>query len=313
VIAGALDETAQMPDVQSWSVLGPASIVDDMATQKEILVLGANGKTGRRVIDRLRARELPVRAGSRAGAPPFDWDDPGGWPAAFRGVGAIYISYYPDLSVPAAPPAIQALTEAAVKSGVRRLVLLSGRNEPEAQRCEEIVSKAGLEWTVVTCSWFMQNFSEGYLLDPVRANEVALPASNIGEPFIDCDDIADVAAAALAEDRHVGQLYELTGPRLLTFAQAVAEIARAVGRDIRYVEVSMADYEAGLREAQLPPDMIAFIKYLFTEVLDGRSAHVADGVTRALGRPARDFSQYVREAAASGVWSPGQPARPATL
>jgi len=271
-------------------------------TAKTTLVLGGTGKTGRRIAEQLAARKTPVRIGSRSATPAFDWENRSTWPAALANVDAIYISYYPDLAAPGATAAVRALTEMAVASGVRRLVLLSGRGEPEAQRCEEIVKNSGAQWTVLRCSWFNQNFSENYLLEPILAGEVALPAPNVGEPFVDADDIADAAVAALTDDKHAGQLYELTGPRLLTFADAIAEIARASGREIRYVQVSMEDYVAVLEQAQLPAEFVALIKYLFTEVLDGRNAHLTDGVHRALGRAPRDFAEYARRAAASGAW-----------
>ena len=270
---------------------------------KTTLVLGGTGKTGRRIAEQLAARNVPVRIGSRSATPSFDWEDRGTWAAAIANVEAVYVSYYPDLAAPGATDAIRAFTELAVRSGVRRLVLLSGRGEPEAQRCEEIVKSSGAQWTVLRCSWFNQNFSENYLLEPILAGEVALPAPNVGEPFVDADDIADAAVAALTDDKHVGQLYELTGPNLLTFAEAIAQIARASGREIRYVQVSMEDYVAALEQVQLPADFVALIKYLFTEVLGGRTAYVTDGVQRALGRAPRDFSEYARGAAASGAWN----------
>jgi len=272
-------------------------------TAQTTLILGGTGKTGRRIVEQLTARKVPVRIGSRSAAPSFDWENRGTWPAALANVNAVYISYYPDLAAPGATDAIRAFTELAVRSGVRRLVLLSGRGEPEAQRCEEIVMSSGAQWTVLRCSWFNQNFSENYLLEPILAGEVALPASNVVEPFVDADDIADAAVAALTDDKHVGQLYELTGPKLLTFAEAIGEIARASGREIRYVRISMDDYVAALEQAQLPADLIALIKYLFTEVLDGRNAYVTDGVERALGRAPTEFGDYARRAAASGAWS----------
>ena len=271
-------------------------------TPKTTLILGGTGKTGRRIAEQLSARKVPVRIGSRSATPSFDWENRSTWPAALASVDAVYISYYPDLAAPGATDAIGAFTELAVRSGVRRLVLLSGRGEPEAQRCEEIVKNAGVQWTVLRCSWFNQNFSENYLLEPILAGEVALPTPNVGEPFVDADDIADAAVAALTDAKHAGQLYELTGPRLLTFAEAIAEIARASGREIRYVQVSMDDYMVALEQAQLPPEFVGLIKYLFTEVLDGRNAYLTDGVQRALGRAPTDFAEYARKAAASGAW-----------
>ena len=269
------------------------------------LVLGGTGKTGRRVAERLRDRGVPVRLGSRSGTPPFDWTAPETWPAAVQDVGAAYVSYFPDLAAPGAVDVIRAFTTLAVSSGVSRLVLLSGRGEPEAERCEQLMRESGAEWALVRASWFSQNFSENYLLAPLLAGEVALPVGDVGEPFVDADDIADVVVAALTEDGHEGQLYEVTGPRLWTFAEAVAEIARATGRDIRYVQVPIGAYVATLERAQLPPEFVTLIRYLFTEVLDGRNAWVADGIARALKRPPRDFADYVRNTAATGVWDAG--------
>ena len=241
--------------------------------------------------------------GSRSGVPPFDWEDQATWGPALRNVGTVYLTYYPDLASPGAVDTVRSFVELAVAHGVRRLVLLSGRGEEEAERAEQVLHDSRADWTILRCSWFSQNFSEDYLRDPVVSSEVVLPAGNVGEPFVDADDIADVAVAALTADRHVGQLYELTGPRLLTFAEAVEEIAKAVGRDIRYVQVSADQYASALVEAELPPEFVWLVNYLFTTVLDGRNAHLSDGVQRALGREPRDFTDYARAAAAAGVWN----------
>jgi len=274
------------------------------------LVLGGTGKTGSRIVQRLEARGLPVRIGSRSASPAFDWDDPATWPAAVHGVASVYLSFYPDLAVPGAPQTIRAFAARAVASGVRRIVLLSGRGEPEAELCEQAVEDSGAETTILRSSWFDQNFSEDYLLDPVLEGFVALPVTDVPEPFIDAGDIADAAVAALTEDGHQGRVYELTGPSLLTFREAVAEIAAASGREIGFAEVPMDDYAAALAEHEIPEDLIALFRYLFTEVLDGRNAHTTDGVRALLGREPRDFRDYARDAAGSGIWSAQSPAAP---
>ncbi|GAA2307131.1 NAD(P)H-binding protein [Nonomuraea roseoviolacea subsp. roseoviolacea] len=257
-------------------------------------MLGGTGKTGRRVIDRLTALDRPVRSGSRSSSPAFDWADLDGWPAALEGAESMYVTYYPDLAVPGSQADIRALTELAVDSGVKRMVLLSGRGEPEAQACERIVQESGLEWTIVRCAWFMQNFNEGYLLDAVQAGVIALPAGDVAEPFVDADDIADVAVAALTGDGHAGRVYELTGPRLLTFADVAAELSAALGRPVEYAPVEPEEFAAGAAEAGVPAEDIEMLNALFAEVLDGRNAYVADGVREALGRPARDFAAFAR-------------------
>jgi uncharacterized protein YbjT (DUF2867 family) len=273
---------------------------------KPTLVIGGTGKTGRRVADRLKARGIPVRIGSRSADPPFDWEDSQTWAPALEGAGAAYVSYYPDLAIPGAVEAVTELASTAMGRGVKRLVLLSGRGEEEAQRAERALRESGADWTIVRCSWFSQNFSEGFLGEQVAAGEVVLPEAAVPEPFVDVEDIADVAALALSEDGHVGQVYELTGPRLLTFEEALREISAATGREIRYIPVSLEEYAAGAAENGVPPDFVEFLTYLFGEILDGRSASLVGGVQRALGREPRDFSEFAREAAAAGVWN-GQP------
>lgn len=283
-----------------------------MTNPKPILVIAANGKTGRRVADQLEARGLPVRRGSRsaAGNDRFDWNDRSTWDTALAGIQAAYVVYSPDLAVPEAPDAITEFTALARRLGVRRLVLLSGRGEEEAQRCERIVQDSGLEWTVVRASWFAQNFDEGAFREFVLAGEVALPASDVREPFVDIGDIAAVAVAALTEPGHAGAVYEVTGPRLMTFAEAVADIAAALGREVRYTTIPRAAFQQGLTTAGLPQQQIELLDYLFTTVLDGRNESLADGVERALGRPARDFRDYARAAAEQGAWDVRSPATP---
>jgi uncharacterized protein YbjT (DUF2867 family) len=271
-------------------------------TQNMTLVLGGTGKTGRRVVERLKARGVPVRIGSRSAERPFEWQDPTTWGPVLQNVGAVYITYYPDLAVPGAADSIQAFVDQAVQSKVRRLVLLSGRGEEEAQRCERIVQNAGVEWTILRASWFSQNFSEAFMRDLVLDGVVALPAGDVREPFIDAEDIADVAVAALTEPGHAGQLYELTGPRLLTFAEAVGEIAQTTDREITYTPIPQEAFTSALTEQEVPADFVDLLGFLFNEVLDGRNAHLADGVQRALGRAPRDFTDFVRDADAAGAW-----------
>jgi uncharacterized protein YbjT (DUF2867 family) len=271
------------------------------------LVLGGTGKTGRRVTERLTALGVPVRIGSRSGEPPFDWEKPETWAPALRGVKSVYISYYPDLAVPGAVEVVGSFARLAVNEGVPRLVLLAGRGEAEAELAEQAVRGSGADLTIVRATWFMQNFSEDYMIEHILAGAIAIPAGDTPEPFVDADDIADVAVAALTDDKHVGQLYELTGPRLLTFAEAAKEISNATGRDIPYVPVSLEEHAAVATEQGVPVEVIDLLTYLFSEVLDGRNAHVTDGVQRALGRAPRDFREFARDAAATGVWNAPAP------
>lgn len=266
------------------------------------MVLGGTGKTGSRVAQQLTRRGWPVRIGSRSAKPAFDWQDPATWKPALHDVDAVYIAFQPDLAVPGATDTIRSFTETAVAGGIRNLVLLSGRGEAAAETCEQIVMQSGVDWTILRASWFNQNFSESYLLEPVLAGYVALPIGAVGEPFIDADDIAEVAVAALTETGHAGHLYELTGPRLLTFAEAVSEIANETGRPIHYESIPKAVYTAELTTHGVPAEYVSLLTYLFAEVLDGRNASLGDGVERALGRKPTDFADYVRRTVATGIW-----------
>ncbi|HTV68246.1 MAG TPA: NAD(P)H-binding protein [Rhizobiaceae bacterium] len=274
-----------------------------MQTVNPILILGGTGKTGRRIIDRLEARNVPVRVGSRAGTLAFDWHDRNTWDAALDGVRAVYISYYPDIAIPGAEKVVSALIDLAVKKNVKRLVLLSGRGEEHAQLTEASLMRSDADWTILRCSWFNQNFSEGAFIDSVLAGELAVPAAEIGEPFVDADDIADVAVEVLTSDGHIGQLYELTGPRLLTFREAIAEIADATGRNIAFTRVSAPEFKATLESYGLPAEVVWLLDELFVRVLDGRNKYLTDGVQRVLGRAPKDFSDYAWETAAAGVWT----------
>jgi uncharacterized protein YbjT (DUF2867 family) len=205
--------------------------------------------------------------------------------------------------MPGATDAIKALVVQAKLKGVKRLVLLSGRGEEEAQACEQIVQESGVEWTIVRASWFNQNFSEGAFVDMVLGGAITLPAGGQVEPFVDVDDIADVAVAALTEDYHNGQVYEVTGPRLMTITDVAADLSRAIGRDIAYVDVPHEAFVSEVANSGAPKDVVWMLDYLFSTVLDGRNAHLTDGVQRALGRPPKDFADYARDVAATGVWS----------
>ena len=269
-----------------------------------ILVIGGTGKTGRRVVERLQTRDIPVRIGSRTGERPFDWETPKTQAGVLDGMDMVYITFQPDLAVPGARKALEGFTSKAVKSGLQKMVLLSGRGEKEAELCEQVVMTAGADWTIVRASWFNQNFSESFFLDSILSGHVALPRGEALVPYVDADDIADVVVEALLDDKHAGKTYELTGPRQLTFKQVTEEISKATGRDIQFSSITMDEYTKMLKEYQLPEDYIWLIKYLFTEVLVDRNSSVTNDIEKVLGRKAKDFSEYAKETATTGIWNP---------
>lgn len=277
-------------------------------TPRLVAVVGATGKTGRRVAARLTAAGVPVRPVSRSTAVRHDWSDPSTWAPAVAGADAVYVAVAPDLAAPGIPEVVADFARVAAHEGVQRFVLLSGRGEPEAQRAEQLVADVFPARTVVRCAWFAQNFSESFLLDPVLDGVASLPVSDVVEPFVDLEDVAEVAVAALTGPGHEGRVYELTGPRLLTFGEALAEIGAVSSREVRLETVSGDEFATGLTAAGLPSDVVDLMRYLFEEVLDGRNAHLASGVREALGREPRDFAEFVRREAAAWSALSGSPA-----
>ncbi|MFF4252430.1 NAD(P)H-binding protein [Streptomyces sp. NPDC001663] len=266
-----------------------------------VVVTGASGRTGSRVAEAARAAGLTVRAASRAQG--FDWEDPTTWAQALRDADAAYLMYPSDIGSPAAAEAIGALAREAVGLGVRRLVLLSARGEDQALPAEEALRSSGADWTVVRASWFAQNFSEGPLVEGLRQGELVFPGGEVKEPFVDVRDIADVVVAVLsAGDRYVERTLELTGPRLLSWREAVAEIAAAAGRPLTYTPVPTRAYGEALAGFGVPPEEVELLVEVFETLMDGRNAHLTDDVREVLGREPRDFTDFAREAAAAGAW-----------
>lgn len=289
--------------------MDPSEIVafNGVMSNDNTLVLGATGKTSRRVAARLRLHGTPVRAASRSSETPFDWSDSDGWDAALRGITAVYMVAPP---VPGPAHDFVARAEAA---GVQRLVLLSGRGADDwgdstfgldMRSAEDAVRASALEWTVVRPNNFDQNFDEDVFHAPLVDGELALPAGDAPEPFIDIDDVADVAVAALTQPgRHAGQTYELTGPRGITFGEAVDLISRASGLPITYKQISPAEYTASLVEDGVAPDDAAHVTEMFVLMDRGLIASTTDGVAAVLGREPRTFEDYVLRAAAAGAWN----------
>ncbi len=267
-----------------------------------ILIIGKNGKTGARVNQRLQSLGYATRAVSRSTTPSFDWNNPQNWSSVLDGVKSAYVTYQPDLAIPQAEAAITEFVRVAIKSGLQHIVLLSGRGEEGAERAEMILQSSGINWNIVRCSWFAQNFSESFMLQGIVDGELVLPANNTVEPFIDADDIADVVVATLTQTAAQNMLYELTGPRALNFADCVDEISQALQRPLKFTPVPIDAYIDVLKQQGVPEDMQWLLRELFTVVLDGRNSQVKDGVEQALGRPATDFKTYIQKAIESGVW-----------
>ena len=271
---------------------------------ENILVIGGTGKTGRRVAKNLSQLGHNVRVVGRKTEPAFDWENQETYADALKDIDRAYIVYYPDLAVPGSREAIEKLTAAALKEGLEKVVLLSGKGEKEAEACEEIVANSGLNYTLVRASWFNQNFSEGAFLDFVLNGVVALPMPEAEIPFVDADDIADVVSKVLLDDTYNGQTITVTGPRKMTFKEVVETLSKGLGKDIQYIPVPLEDFKNGMKEAGLPDSYVWLFGYLFQEVLGNPdNQEVSNDVNKVLGRHATDFTEYVKKTVATGIWN----------
>ncbi len=275
-------------------------------SNKPILIVGSQGKTGRRVEAKLKAAGQTTRGVSRSTEIPFDWSAPQSWPAALCDVSAAYLTYHPDLSVPEAANHIATFAAMAIDAGIQHIVLLSGRGEEGAAAAEQALRNSGIAWNIVQASWFAQNFSEDFMQDGISRGEVVLPYCEAQEPFVDIDDIADVVVASLMEPGLRNRLFEVTGPRLMTFADCIEAISAEVGHEVTLTEVDLDEYLQVAASQGVPSEMCELLSELFTLLFDGRNARTTDGVREALGRPATDFKEYVRKTVSTGIWQPSK-------
>ncbi|WP_299212571.1 NmrA family NAD(P)-binding protein [uncultured Aquimarina sp.] len=272
--------------------------------KNNILVIGGTGKTGRRVTENLTQSGHNVRVVGRKTNPVFDWKNPDTYDNALKNMDRAYIVYYPDLAVPGSRDAIKLLTEKALKAGLEKVVLLSGKGETEAEACEEIVANSGLNYTLVRASWFNQNFSEGAFLEFILNGTVALPMPEAEIPFVDVNDIADVVSKVIIDDMYNGQTITVTGPQKRTFKEVVEIMAEASNKQIQFVPISIDEFKDGMRKAGLPDSYVWLFGYLFKEVLGNPdNQEVSDDVAKVLGRPAKDFETFAKQTAATGIWN----------
>jgi uncharacterized protein YbjT (DUF2867 family) len=275
-----------------------------------ILIVGATGKVGRRLVSRLRESGQAVRAVSHSTEIRFDWHDESTWAAALDGVAAAYM-IPPDEPIPA-----EAFAAAAAAAGVGRLVSQAGRRVhvlaeavgvgPEAigmYALQEAVRGSGVEWTVLQPNNFNENFSEGDYRGALLAGELALPLEGTAEPFIAVEDIAAVAAAVLTEDGHHGRIYELTGAEALPFKEAVDILAQASGRPMVFRTETPEEHAEAMRAAGLPDDLVFFLDAMYRVMREGALAPTTGDVKAVLGREPVAFADWAARAAASGAWN----------
>ena len=269
----------------------------------EVLVLGASGKAGSLVADKVEAAGHSARRASRSSAVPFDWDDRSTWAPALTGIDAVFFLPTETLGLDDRAAFVGAVETA----GVKRIVQLSVRGlggPDDFDPSEQAVVNSTLAWTLLRPCWFAQDFSaKEYFLDGVRAGTLATPAGDGLEPFIHAEDIADVAVAALLTPDHEGKVYELSGPELLSFADALAIIGDVTGREITHVDATVDDSAATLEKNGHPTAAARAVAEFLQAISTGADAFLSAGVRDAIGKEPRSFRSYVEAAAARGDWN----------
>jgi uncharacterized protein YbjT (DUF2867 family) len=262
------------------------------------LVLGGTGTVGSRVAAQLRSAGHDVRIAARHADCRFDWSDPTTWPAALRGVHSMYVLLPEQTALPAP------FLPAARQAGVRRVVLHSDRGVEvmrvaNLQDAERQVRDSGLEWTIVRPDWFNQNFGT-FFRQAVLDGRLCVPVTT-RQGFVDADDIAAVGVAALTSSGHAGRVLELTGPRALSFPEALAHIADASGRTVEF-DPAPAAFRESMRAGGLPDELVEAMLANYAALTARGDTAPTGAVEAVLGRPGKDFADYARETAAEGVW-----------
>lgn len=265
------------------------------------LIIGGPGRSGSRILDRLHRLGQETSSASRRTG--FDWHDRSTWAPFLADAQTAYVTYSPDLAFPGVADLLGGLGEAGRIAGIERFVLLSGRGEEGARASETALMAAGVPVTVLRCSWFQQNFSENFLLGPVRRGRLRLPARDVGEAFVDLDDIADAAVLALTRPEPLREVFELSGPELLTFGDVARILSAEIGRTVTFEAVTVEEFVADLSHDGLGREEAEPLGHLFTEILDGRNSALVDGVQRLLGRSPASFGAYAARTARTGVWA----------
>ena len=279
-------------------------------TTTPILILSGKGKTGRRVAAQLEARGVPFRLASRSSEQRFDWYDDSTWSATIAGADTAYLA--PPVGPTGLAQAGRFIQQAAAE-GLRRVVLLSGRGVGSPGRdfavydgqldLEHAVQASGADWTIVQPAWFAQGFSEDFLRYHVLAGEIRLSAGTGAEAWIDTNDVGDVMTAALLDESYTGQVIAISGPRPLTMTEVADALSTATGRPITYVDLEPEKHVGELVEQGLTHEDAEAVRDLFAVIRNHRSEYVSDGVQQVLGRPPRDFADWARETATTGVWA----------
>jgi uncharacterized protein YbjT (DUF2867 family) len=279
-----------------------------------LLVVGATSNNGAALLRRLDCAGVPARAASRrpeavkapaAELVPFDLHAPETFLGTVEGVERMY------LIVPERLRDVTRLTrrflEFAAGAGVRRVVYLSGLGMEELEHApprqvEHIVTGMFPEWCLLRPNWFMQNFSHGRFHDDiVRHDRIVAPVGDARVSFIDVEDVAAAAQAALtATDGH-NAAFPLTGSASLTFGEVAEKISEVAGRKIAYQALDMEDPDL-LVKMGIPGANPVMVATLYNRVRRGAEAAIRDGLPTLTGTTPGTFAEFAKRNAAR--WAP---------
>jgi uncharacterized protein YbjT (DUF2867 family) len=278
-------------------------------TQARILVTGATGTVGGTLVAQLHAAGVPVRALVRkevdfpegVQAVRGDLSDPASLDTALEGVDSVFL-VWPFLSAEGASDVIDAIGKRA-----RRVVYLSsagvGSEEKPGEaitmfhtELERLIEASGLEWTALRPTGFASN-TLGWAEEVRTTDAVRAPLARLARPLIHEADIAAVAVQALTTDALLGARPLITGPELITQEQQVAQISEAIGRPVRFKEVTLDEAIEQMKTAGYPAELVEAVLPAQAEMLD-KPEPVNDEVERITGTPARSFREWAVDHAA---------------
>ncbi len=268
----------------------------------QVLVLGATGKTGSRVAERLSAHEVSVRTAARSGADArFDWDNQATWEQTLRGTTGLYL-VSPILRIDFAG-LVGRFLDQAERAGVRHVTYLSayGMEHAPAEvalRAVELdlAARSSLTSAVIRPAWFMEDFSETFL-QPVN-DEITVPAGDGAEAFVSVEDIASVAAVTLTNpEQHAGRAYAPTGPQALTMDEAAQLISAAARRAITYRDTDREGWIAAMVSTGIPAEYAQVLRPLTATVADGNGARPNSDVLEVTGTAPVTFAEFAAKTA----------------
>lgn len=276
----------------------------------KVLVLGGTGKTGGPLVRRLTEEGHGVKCASRSGAAPggaegcrFDWYAAESHGAALDGVGSIYL--IAPLGAPDPLQVMQPFIETAIARGVGRFVLLSSslleEGGPAMGMVHAFLRQCAPQWAVLRPSWFMQNFVIDPHLTSICSEGAIYSATDDGlVPFIDAEDIAEVALHALTDARPTANDLLITGPQAISYDQVAATIGGVVGRPVRHVRLTAEQLAKRFEDAGIPAEYATMLAGLDRAIAAGAEARTTDIVEKVTGHPPASFESFAQ--AHAGQW-----------